>query len=111
MAIPGKWQLNFDWGSVGSYQTTDLEFDSNGTWKLSDETLEGRWAHVEGLLLLNITGLSTVFTGLVASNSVTGNMTTFGGVNGSWYMLKTDASAAAKQGGGDLDMAGRPLKV
>jgi hypothetical protein len=97
MAIPGNWMLHFDWNSDGTYNIQSMTFNSGGTWT-SDREFTGSWAHVEGMFILNIKGSSTVYAGLVASGSVTGNMTTFTGSTGSWYMLKEGASLRKAEG-------------
>jgi hypothetical protein len=104
MAIPGNWQLHFDWNSDGSYSTESMTFNNDGTWN-SSGGFSGRWVHVEGMFILNFSTSGTIYTGLVASSSVTGNMTTFGTGDGSWYMVKAGAPEARKVGG-DRSLAG-----
>jgi len=108
MTIPGTWLLQYDWDSAGTYDSVNVTFHSDGTWT-SSEGFQGRWAHTEGLLQLNFTDSPTVYSGLVASSLVTGNMTTFGKLKGSWFMVKQDPPAA-RNGRAHLDLAGRTAR-
>jgi len=107
MAIPGNWKLHYDWDSDGSYSTESITFNNDGTWS-SSEGATGRWVHIEGMFIFNFDASTprTIYAGLVASGSVTGNMTTFAGLNGSWYMLKEGASLKVKEGASTKKTAG-----
>lgn len=108
MAIPGNWLLQYDWDSAGTYDSVNVTFHSDGSWR-SSEGFQGRWEQVEGLLQLNFTDSPVVYTGLVASSLVTGNMTTFGGPRGSWFMVRQDPPAA-RNGRAHLDLAGQAAR-
>lgn len=108
MAIPGNWLLQYDWGSAGTYDSVNVTFLSDGSWR-SSEGFQGRWEQFEGLLQLNVSNSPAVYTGLVASSLVTGNMTTFGGASGSWFMVRQDPPAA-RNGRAYLDLAGQAAR-
>lgn len=107
MSIPGNWTLHYDWSSDGSYSTTNMAFKADGTWTSPSSGHSGRWSHVEGILIFNFSTAATIYAGLVASGSVTGNQTTFSGLTGSFYLLKDRASLKDAGGPG---MAGDDKK-
>lgn len=94
-SIPGTWRLYFSWGCSASYSSVNITFSAAGTYTTS-EGLSGRWALIEGMLLRNYSSAPAVYAGNTAGNVIAGTMTTFGGLNGCWYMTKSTVAAAAK---------------
>jgi hypothetical protein len=57
----------------------------------------GTWIHGAGMLTFQFNNLKTTYSGNLADRSVTGISTTFGGLNGSFYMLEEAASRGVLQ--------------
>jgi hypothetical protein len=66
---------------------------ANHTWT-NGQGYSGVWVQVAGILTFLFNGLKTTYSGNLADKSVTGINTTFGGLNGSFYMLEAGAAAA-----------------
>ena len=96
-SVPGNWTLYYDWGCTGSYGTLPMALSSAGTW--SGGGLSGTWAVVggtanasssaAGTLTFNFNTAKTVYSGLLASKSVTGTQATFNGSSGCFTMLQS----------------------
>lgn len=108
MAITGKWQLNFDWDCDGTYTTTFLTFNADGTWT-GGEFVSGRWMELNGQLIFNHDNAPAVYFGNVVGSVASGTMTDFGKGNGCWYMIRHAPVAPAKEKA-DRDLAGNPTK-
>ena len=95
VSIVGNWTLHYDWGSDGTYSTSPMTVAAGGTWSGGGYT--GRWIQEEGMFMFTFNNSETTYAGNKASGSITGVMTTFlnGGLEGSFYMLKTGASLVA----------------
>jgi hypothetical protein len=93
MALPGNWTLFYDWGCGGSYGSTSMTINANGTWT-NGQGYSGPWAQAAGMLTFKFNNSNTTYSGNVASKSVTGIQSTFGGSNGCFYMLEAGAPAA-----------------
>ena len=106
MAIPGKWQLNYDWDCDGTYSTVFLTFNADGTWTSGE--FGGRWVELNGQLTFNHNHAPAVYFGSVFGSVASGVMTTFGSGDGCWYMIQQAPIAA--RGKADRDMAGNPGK-
>lgn len=104
-AIPGNWTLAFDWSCDGSYSTTPMVFNADGTW--SNSTYTGLWVSVAGMLTLTFNNSETTYSGVVASRSVTGIQTTFAGLSGCFYMLQAGAPTLAGTQAERVDVAGK----
>jgi hypothetical protein len=94
MAVPGSWTLYYDWNSTGTYASTSMTIAANGTWH-NGQNFNGVWVQVAGILTFQFNNSKTTYSGNIADKSVTGINTTFGGLNGSFYMLEAGAVAAA----------------
>ncbi|MEV0328200.1 hypothetical protein AB0H63_17385 [Micromonospora echinospora] len=105
-AIPGNWTLAFDWYCDGSYSTTPIVFNANGTWS-DGSGYSGPWVSVAGMLTFTFNNSETTYSGVVASRSVTGIQTTFTGLSGCFYMLQGGALSAAGSDDDRRDSAGR----
>lgn len=108
-AVAGSWTLGYDWGCDGSYTTASFTANADGTWR-TDRGYTGLWVTVAGMLTFTFDDSETTYSGTLAGRSVTGMQTTFTGVDGCFYMLKTTAATpatAANPAAGQLDEAGR----
>jgi len=87
MAITGDWTLFYDWSCDGSYSKTTMKVNNNGTWN-NGEGASGLWVQVAGMFMFTFNGSETTYAGNLASKSITGISTTFGGLNGCFYLLQ-----------------------
>jgi hypothetical protein len=87
MAVPGNWTLFYDWGCDGSYSKTPMTVNSNGTWS-NGEGASGPWVQVAGMFMFTFNNSETTYAGNLASKCIAGISTTFGGLNGCFYMLQ-----------------------
>ena len=70
-----------------------MTINANGTWT-NGQGYSGPWAQAAGMLTFKFNNLNTTYSGNLASKSVTGIQSTFGGSNGCFYMLEAGAPAA-----------------
>ena len=90
MVVTGKWTLHYDWNCDGSYSQVDMTLNANGTFSLPPYT--GKWVQVEGMILWQFDNSKTSYGGNVAGNAMTGLMSTFAGLKGCWYAIKSGAT-------------------
>ncbi|MFD9701368.1 hypothetical protein [Lentzea sp. NPDC059081] len=106
---PGTATLRFDWGCTGSYASTPITFNGDGTFTAG--SLSGLWAQTGSVLQFQFNGVKTTYASLVTSNSGTGTQSTFGGLNGCHLLLGPGAAALAGKesspGKGTLGADGR----
>lgn len=107
MAIPGNWQIFFDWGCTGHYSSVGITFAPGGTW--TSAPFNGQWVELNGEVIFNFAGLATVYAGNVSGGAAVGISSTFSGSNGCWYMVKQDVPAA-KKAAPSHDLAGKPQR-
>jgi hypothetical protein len=93
MAVPGNWTLFYDWNCSGNYGSTTMNLNTNGTWS-SGQGYSGQWIQVAGLLIFKFNNSNTTYAGNLADRSVTGIQSTFGGLNGCFYMLQAGVLTA-----------------
>ena len=93
MPAPGNWTLFYDWGCSGSYGSTTMTVNGNGTWS-NGQGYTGLWVEVAGMFLFKFNNSSTTYASNMADLSATGIMTTFGGLSGCFYMLEAHAPTA-----------------
>lgn len=77
----------YDWNCDGSYSKTSMTVNAGDTW-INGEGYSGQWVQVAGMFMFNFSNGKTAYAGNLASKSVTGIMSTFGGLNGCFYMLQ-----------------------
>ena len=108
MAITGNWTLFYDWGCDGSYSKATMTVNANGTWTNS-EGYNGPWVQVAGMFTFTFSNSDTTYAGNLASKSITGISTTFGGLNGCFYMLQAGVPTVftAERAAGKLDSQGK----
>lgn len=107
MTVAGNWTLHFSWGSTGSYAQSPIVFNSNGTF---GGQFTGQWRQQAGTIMLSFDSGPAKYGGNVNSNIGVGAMSTFSGLDGSWYLskdgttgiaLETVVEAAAQPAGAD----------
>jgi len=87
MAITGNWTLFYDWNSDGSYSKTTMTVNAGGDFT-DGEGHSGKWVQIAGMFIFTFNNSETTYSGNWTSKSITGISTTFGGLNGSFYMLQ-----------------------
>jgi hypothetical protein len=107
-AVPGSWTLFYDWNCTGNYSQTSMTVNSNGTWT-NGQGYSGSWVQEAGMFLFDFNNSKTTYGGNLASKSITGIQTTFGGLSGCFYMLEAGAPAAhgEKRVAGHADSEGK----
>jgi Zn-dependent metalloprotease len=106
--IAGKWALHFSWGCTNTYQQAVLTFGNDGS--ITGEST-GRWWQQDGTLLLSFDDGPAKYAGTLVGNVATGTQSTFGGMNGCWYLMKQDTTVASAAAGSreSYDLAGNPV--
>ena len=84
-AISGNWILHYSWGSTTNYGQAAVAFNGDGTFSGSNA---GQWRMHDGTLLLSFNGGPAKYAGTVDSNVANGEMSTFAGLDGSWYLTR-----------------------
>lgn len=107
MAVTGNWTLFYDWDCDGSYSSVAMTVNANGTW--TGPSYSGLWVQSAGMFMFTYNNSETTYAGNLASKSITGISTTFGGLNGCFYMLQSGAptSFKAERVEGKKDEAGK----
>jgi len=83
--ISGNWVLHYSWGPTQTYSKVDLSFNSNGTFAGG---ATGKWQQQDGTVLLSFDGGPAKYAGTVDGNIGSGAMSTFGALDGCWYLSK-----------------------
>lgn len=91
--ISGNWLLHFSWGATQSYAQTMLSFNGNGTFA---GALTGKWHQQDGTILLSFDTGPAKYAGTVDGSVASGAMSTFGGLDGAWYLSKEGTVGIAK---------------
>jgi hypothetical protein len=85
MTISGSWTLHFSWGGTGSYAQTGLTFNPDRTFSGS---YTGKWRQQNGTVMLGFDGGPAKYGGTVNGAIGSGVMSTFGGLDGTWYLSR-----------------------
>jgi len=95
MSVSGTFTLHFSFGCSGTYGTTTLTFNNDGTFSTGSGN-SGRWSQTNGNALWRYNGDSAIYAGVVNGGAIVGNMVNFAANNaGCFYASKDTASAAA----------------
>jgi hypothetical protein len=107
MAITGNWTLFYDWNCDGSYSKAQMTIQPNGRFTLS-EGFSGPWIQVAGMFIFTFDNSDTTYAGDFADKSITGISTTFGGLNGCFYLPQegVPATFAAERAAGKPNARG-----
>jgi hypothetical protein len=89
MSMSGIWVLHFSWGCTNTYAQTNITFNNNGTFTGPGT---GQWRQRDGTLMLSFDTGPAKYGGTVDGNVASGAMSTFGGLNGCWYLVKQGTS-------------------
>lgn len=81
----GDWTLHFSWGATTSYGQTTLTFNADGTFS---GAYAGQWRLRDGTLLLSFDTGPARYAGTLDSNVANGEMSTFVGNDGAWYLTR-----------------------
>ncbi len=95
MTIAGNWTLHFSWGATSSYGQTAITFNSDGTFS---GPFTGKWRQKTGTVMLSFDGGPAKYGGTVNGNIGSGAMTTFAGLDGTWYLSKEGTSGFLPDG-------------
>jgi hypothetical protein len=93
MAVPGTWTLFYDWDCDGTYSSSTLTVNADGTFT-SSAGFSGLWAQDAGMYIHTYNNSETTYAGNLASKSITGISTTFTGLTGCFYMLQEGVPTA-----------------
>jgi hypothetical protein len=108
MSAVGSWTLHFSWGCTGSYGTSPVTFNANGTFTLAPYT--GKWIENSGEVMWKFDqSPNSVYSGNEMSNAMLGISSSFAGLNGCWYALRVGTSAPA-EAKSEFDAAGVKAK-
>lgn len=109
MAIPGKWELNIEWGCVGGYAQTFIAIYDDGTWRDAEEEFEkGTWWQIDDRIFLSAAPpYSLLYVGTIINDLVIGKMANLRGDSGCFYMGRLATLGAGKPAS-KLDLVGRP---
>jgi len=110
MNVPGNWTLHYDWSCGGSYGSTPITFNANGTFSTPPYT--GHWTQHDGQIIFRIDQApNATYGGTAIDNAMVGINTTFAGLSGCWYALRVGTSLATEvTTKGELDAAGNKHK-
>ncbi len=84
-AISGNWILHYSWGSTTNYGQAGITFNSDGSFSGSSA---GQWRMRDGTILLSFNSGPAKYAGTVDVNVANGEMSTFAGLDGSWYLTR-----------------------
>ncbi len=113
MSMNGTWTLHYSWdtGSPGPrrYTTNLITFNADGTFTGPSA---GRWMLRDGTLMLSFNSGPAKYGGSLVGPVGTGEMSTFGGLNGCWYLVQQGTvGVAADDDAAHHDAAGNDIPV
>jgi Zn-dependent metalloprotease len=88
VAVPGlsgDWILHYSWGSTTTYGQASITFNADHTFS---GTNVGQWRLRDGTLLLSYNTGPAKYAGTLDSNVANGEMSTFAGLDGAWYLTR-----------------------
>jgi hypothetical protein len=85
MSLPGAWVLHYSWGATSTYAQTTLTLKNDGTFSGAGN---GKWRIRDGTLLLSFDGGPAKYGGTIDGSVGSGAMSTFAGLNGTWYLTR-----------------------
>lgn len=110
-SVLGEWTLAADWGCDGTYSTVVMVISTNDAWS-DNAGNTGTWFMTAGMLTFKVKTSSTMYSGVVASKSVTGIQANFDTRStGCFYMLKADLPGIATARDDSADVTGNPIKA
>lgn len=101
MSVSGQYSLHYSWGCSGSYGSSTVTFNADGTFKTGDG-FHGKWSQTNGNVIWRYDGDSAIYAGVVNGGAIVGNMVNFSiKVAGCFYCNSATISAAAAAAHGD----------
>ena len=94
MSVPGNWTLSYDWNSTGTLWVHIHDHRRKPYLDTTAKDIAACGFTSPAFSHSCSTARKTTYSGNLADKSVTGINTTFGGLNGSFYMLESEAAAA-----------------
>ncbi len=111
MNVQGVWTLYYDWGCDGGPGNTKITFNAGGTF--SSPPYTGKWVLFDGDIIWKYDQApNSVYGGNGVGAAMTGVSSTFAGLNGCWYAIKSGSpgalaeTAVARAATGKMDAAG-----
>lgn len=85
MSAVGKWMLHYSWGPTDTYGQAQLDLQNDGS---VSGAAAGSWRQKDGTVLIAFKTGPAKYGGTIDANVASGAMTTFNGLDGTWYMIK-----------------------
>jgi hypothetical protein len=102
MTIAGNYTLHFSWGGTNSYAQTSLTFNGDHTFSGS---YTGKWRQQNGTVMLSFDGGPAKYGGTINGSVGSGVMSTFSGLDGTWYLSQQGTTGIALEGLADAGAA------
>ena len=107
MSVSGTFSLHFSFGCSGSYATSTVTFNADGTFSDGGGGA-GKWSQTNGNIIWRYNGDSAIYAGVVNGGAIVGNMINFSiSAAGCFYASKATTSAATET---DLEPTGEKKK-
>lgn len=108
MAISGTWTLHFSWGCTGSYSPATIVFNSDGTFA---GNFTGKWRQQSGTIMWIYDTGPAKYGGTVNGNVGSGEMSTFAGLDGCWYLSKQGTTGIMPEGAAAEEAAAQAARA
>ncbi len=97
MAVLGTFSLHYSWGCSGTYATSTVTFNADGTFS-DGSGGAGKWSQTNGNIIWRYNGDSAIYSGVVNGGAIVGNMVNFHlSEAGCFYASKPTTSVAAAE--------------
>jgi hypothetical protein len=87
-AVVGEWTLHYDWDCDGDPGLTTITFVGDGTFQNSDGATVGTWVQSGTHVSFVYYGATASYDGTIAGNSMSGTMSSAGGMTGCWTAVR-----------------------
>jgi hypothetical protein len=91
----GWWTLHYDWGVKSVFSVAQIYFNFDGTFGYLAGANEGTWTEVDGTIIWRFKQTqekeSTVYSGHINRDVMSGAMFSSAGEKGQWYAVKKGA--------------------
>ncbi len=92
MSVPGAWNSYYDWTCSGNQAHDTVTFNANGKFTDSQGGSGNCSSHDGQILRQYSNSLHTAYEGTIVDNAIVGISSTFAGLSGCWYAIKTTAT-------------------
>jgi hypothetical protein len=98
MSVSGAFALHYSWGCTGSYNSSTITFNADGTFTESSSGGSGKWSQTNGNIIWQWNGNLATYGGVVNGGAIVGNMIS-GSITGAgcFYANKAGAGVAAAE--------------